>query len=456
MDLLGAASLPFLTRRNYYYEFKQIIPWSVLAGVVEGQFASVVVSKSFHGSPLLIAIATATPVAAFISSLVWGMLCVGRPKIRLLTFFTAGTALCAGIAGAVPTSGVGAVWFIAQVAAAQVLAAGVVTVRSAVWRSNYPREVRGRITAGLQRVRFIVSVLTVLLAAAICDRDPMSYRYIFPVAAAVGLVAAWMTRRLHIRGERSMLERHGQPLPDGDLRRGLAEPFSLTTLISPGHVLGQMVRVLRNDRRFMLYCVAQFFVGVANLMTISIVAVAITRDLPFGETWGFWVSTALLVALPQLVVLGSLERWGRLFDRLGVLRFRVINVALWTVSILMGMLATLVAVGLDELNPIYFPVAVGLFVLRSIFYGLGRAGGALAWHLGHLHFARPEEAEIYMGIHVSFTGFRGLVAPLGGIWLWQTIGWPVWLIALTFSLVSLALYGAMARQEGRTGEPDSL
>ena len=295
MDLLGAASLPFLTRRNYYYEFKQIIPWSVLAGVVEGQFASVVVSKSFHGSPLLIAVATATPVAAFITSLVWGMLCVGRPKIRLLTFFTAGTALCVGIVGAVPSSDAGAVWFIAQMAAAQVLAAGVVTVRSAVWKSNYPREVRGRITAGLQRVRFIVSVLTVLSAAAICDRDPMSYRYIFPVAAAVGFVAAWMTQRFHMRGERSMLDRHRSLLPDGDLRRGLAEPFSLTALISPGHVLGQMVRVLRNDRRFALYCVAQFFVGVANLMTISIVAVAVTRDLPFGQAWGFWVSTALLV-----------------------------------------------------------------------------------------------------------------------------------------------------------------
>ena len=69
--------------------------------------------------------------------------------------------------------------------------------------------------------------------------------------------------------------------------------------------------------------------------------------------------------------------------------------------------------------------------------------------------ARPGEAEIYMGINVSFTGMRGLIAPLGGIWLWQTIGGPVWLIALTFSLVSLALYGAMARHERRTGAPDS-
>ncbi|MCH8241528.1 MAG: hypothetical protein IH897_02830, partial [Planctomycetes bacterium] len=56
MDLLDVRSLPFLTRRNYVQEFKQIIPWSVLAGLIEGQFASVIVSKTFHGSELMIAI----------------------------------------------------------------------------------------------------------------------------------------------------------------------------------------------------------------------------------------------------------------------------------------------------------------------------------------------------------------------------------------------------------------
>ena len=87
LDILGTRKLPFLTRRNYLYEFRHLLCWSILAGLVEGQFASVLVSKTFHGSPLLIAIASATPFAAYVFSLAWGMLCVGRPKVGLSVRF---------------------------------------------------------------------------------------------------------------------------------------------------------------------------------------------------------------------------------------------------------------------------------------------------------------------------------------------------------------------------------
>ncbi len=459
MDLLGVRTLPFLTRRNYYYEFIQLIPWSILAGLVEGQFASVVVSKTFAGSALLIAIASATPMAAFLFSVVWGMLCVGRRKIRLAILFASGATLCAGTVGAIPTSPAGAIWFIIQMAAAQILLAGVVTVRSAFWKSNFPRTTRGQITARLQAARFVVSVLTVLVAAAICDRDPSSYRYLYPCAAGSGVLGIWLFRRIHIRGERSELRRHARPRENDGFSRELVEPFNVTALLSPGRVLGQMYRVLRNDRRFLQYCCAQLLIGIANLMTISIIVLVVTRDLQLGDTSEFWISLVLIQALPRLVMLGSLRRWGRLFDRLGVVRFRVLNVCCWNMSLVFGMVATLVTVTTDYFGPVEFLVAVAFFALRGIMQGLGYGGGALAWNLGHLHFARPEEAEIYMGIHVSLTGLRGLIAPLTGMWLWQTfqgIGWPVWLIwalAIALSLGSLSVFYTMARKEKREGMP---
>ena len=151
MDLLSVRALPFLARRNYYYEFKHLLLWSALAGLIEGQFASIVVAKTFGGGKLLITIATATPAASHMFSLFWGMLCVGRPKVRLLTMLAVGAVLLTGMVGAIPTTPVGAVWFIVQIAAVQILLAGVVTVRSALWKSNYPQVVRGRIAARLQQ-----------------------------------------------------------------------------------------------------------------------------------------------------------------------------------------------------------------------------------------------------------------------------------------------------------------
>ncbi|MFQ5414969.1 MAG: hypothetical protein ACE5E6_10975 [Phycisphaerae bacterium] len=238
MDLLNVRTLPFLTRRNYYYEFQHIVTWSILAGLIEGgQFASVVVSKSFGGSERLIAIATTTPVAALLCSLVWGMVCVGRAKLRVLTVLVAATALCAGAVFAIPGTRAGAVWFLVQMGAAQALIAGVVTVRSAVWRVNYPRSARGRIAARLQGARVITSVVTVLGAAVLCDRDPGAYRYIYPVAAACGIASVLFLPYIHIRGERAEIRRHRQPRFLGDVRTGLAEPFDQTAILPRGHVV---------------------------------------------------------------------------------------------------------------------------------------------------------------------------------------------------------------------------
>jgi hypothetical protein len=445
-DILGIRKLPFLTRRNYLYEFRHLLCWSILAGLVEGQFASVIVSRTFHGSPLLIAIASATPFAAYIFSLAWGMLCVGRPKVRLSVWFGAGMALFAATTALVPASPSAAGWFIAQIAAAQVLLAGVITVRSAIWRSNYPVEVRGQITARLQALRSIVGVITVQTAAAICDHQPAAYRYIFPIAAVSGVLGVLMLRRVRIRGERGELRRAratvGSGLPTATVSR-----YRLRELVSPVKAFGQLFRVLGSDRRFSKYCVAQTLQGAANLMTIPVAVAVVTRDLQPGGERAFWISTGLIVALPILGLLGSISRWGRLFDGVGVLRFRVVNVIGWAASILFGMFATLVTGDAERLGPTYLPVAVALFALRGLLHGISQGGGALAWNLGHLHFAKADEAEVYMGIHVFLAGVRGLIAPLAGMWLWTVIGWPVWLIALALALSGLWVYASLARLE---------
>lgn len=446
-DICGIRKLPFSTRRNYTYELQHLFSWSILAGLVEGQFASVVVSKTFHAGPFLIAVATATPFAAYVFSMVWGMLCVGRPKVRLAVGFGAVTALCAGMTGLVPASPSSAVWFIAQVAAAQVLLAGVVTVRSAIWKSNYPAPVRGQIAARLQAVRSIISVVSVQAAAAICDRQPDAYRYVFPIAALFGVIGVVMLRRLRIRGERGELRRARATSQTGEPHGGTIGRYRIAELISPASVFGQLFRVLRNDRRFSQYCIAQSLQGAANLMTIPVVVDVVTRHLEPDSERAFWISTGLIVALPILAVLGSLSRWGRLFDGVGVLRFRVVNVVGWTAAILFGMFGTLVTGDAHRIGPLYLPIAVVLFALRGILHGVSQGGGALAWNLGHLHFAKPDEAEVYMGIHVFLAGVRGLIAPLAGMWLWTTIGWPVWLIALGLALSGLAIYDAMARYE---------
>jgi hypothetical protein len=375
------------------------------------------------------------------------MLCAGRPKRKLFTLFALGSVCFAGLAGAAsPTSG-GAVWFVAHMAAAQIFLAGVVTVRSAVWKLNYPREFRGQITARIQRIRSIGSVTAVLIAGGMLDHDPHSYRLIFPIAALFGLWGVRLSTFIRVRGERPGAAGLRQASGEGRSRGGWTEPFALSSLLSPAQVLGQMVRVLREDRRFARYCVAQSLTGISNHMTIAVAVAIVTQRLDPGNEWGFWMSTALVTALPHLAMLGSIGRWGRMFDAVGVLRFRVINVCCWGAGVLFGLGGALVLEGADRLGAASFPLAVLLFAFRGVANGLGQGGGALAWNLGHLDFTEDDRAEIYMGIHVSLTGLRGLIAPFVGMWLWREIDWLVWLIALGFSAASWGTFVSLARYE---------
>jgi hypothetical protein len=53
--------------------------------------------------------------------------------------------------------------------------------------------------------------------------------------------------------------------------------------------------------------------------------------------------------------------------------------------------------------------------------GIADSGGVLAWNLGHNDFAKDHNASHYMGVHVTLTGIRGLIAPFLGVGIYQLL-----------------------------------
>ncbi|MCP4246366.1 MAG: hypothetical protein GY778_04885, partial [bacterium] len=392
----------------------------------------------------------ATTMFAKLVSLYWGMLCVGRRKMRLLTAFAAGTLMCLASVGATPQSAWGGWLFVGQVALAQVFLTGVITVRSALWKANYPTSFRAQITARLQLIRLLPSIAAMTAAGFLFDRDPLVYRFVYPVVALCGASAVVILQRMHVRGESADLRR----VPNGgdpDLGRGLAEPFSLATMLSPGHVVSHMFRVLRGDRRFAQYCGALALTGAGNLLVPSVLVVIVTQNLALGYVSSF----ILLEILHRATMMIALYRWAPYYDRVGVVRFRVVTGLCWLSFLVLGLIGTLVLCGQAAIGPVAPVIAALLYGLSSIAKGLGMGGGALAWNLGHLHFAQPKDAEVYMGVHVTLTGLRGLTMPFLGIWLWALIGWWVWLLAVLLSIAGLVGYILMAKTEAATGQPEN-
>ncbi len=442
MDLLGARKVPYMSRSAYLAEALHMLPWAVVVGMAEGEVAAVVVAKTFGGSAWLIGIAVAAQRFANLVSLVWGMLCIGRRKRRVLTILAAATVLCITSVAFTPRTSWGGWVFVGQMVAVQVFLSGVVTVRTALWKSNYPGRARGQITAKLQVIRAVVSIGAMIATARLFDSDPDVYRIAYPVVAAFGALGVVLLQRIHVRRERAELSRVAVD-NGGDFREGVAEPFSLAALLRPGNVLGQMYRVLREDRRFYRYCKALMFTGMGNLMIFPVIATIITLELKLS----YLMCIGLLSVVPRAVNIIALYLWAPYFDRVGVVRFRVAHGIVWLSHMVLGTIGTVWVLLRGEMGATATGLALGFYVLSRVAMGFGLGGGALAWHLGHLHFAKPADAEVYMGVHVTLTGLRGLVMPFLGIWLWTQTGIWAWLLATAFSFCGLMLYAAMARDE---------
>jgi hypothetical protein len=329
---------------------------------------------------------------------------------------------------------------------------GVVTTRASLWKSNYPKSHRGRITASLQIVRTLMSLPVILGGGLLFDFSPTAYHWFYPTVAIIGAIGLLVLKGERVRGERTALgDRNGddsEPIAEA----GVLQPFSLVTLITPHKLFSRMGQVLRDDPRFARYCKGQMCIGTANLMAMPVNTIVLTKVLGLSYT----ASNTLLDLIPRAVMILMLPVWARLFDRVGVLRFRKSNSLCWCGSMLFCGLGAMFALrfnpggSMQSVHPLMTPIFIWAMIaygIGRIFEGLALSGGAIAWNIGHLHFAEDDKAELYMGIHVSLTGLRGLIAPFLGTLIYEYFGSLVFLLGFVISYVGYVIFARLAKEE---------
>lgn len=430
MDLFLARSVPFMARRNYLIEMKHLLLWGVFIGMFEGTVSSVVVAKTFHASNWLVTIVVAIPMVANLAGLFWGSFAASRPKLALFFGFGLGTILLIGSIGLTPQTKWGGWIFAGQIGLARTLLAGCVTVRSGFWKHNYPAVMRGRIAARLQIVRYSLGIVIVTLVSMLFDVNPRMYHFVYPAVALVGVVGLLQLKPLHVRGERLSLVRSA--MAHTRRSRGILRP------------LREVYEVLRDDAAFRRYCTGMMLLGTGNIMIFPVMAIIITKELPLN----YIHSSILTDALPQFLMMVSLMSWADLFDRRGVVKFRVLNSLTWAMASVFGGIAALVLLMPGTLDStMMFVIAISLVATSRFFEGIGRGGGAIGWNLGHLHFAEDSKAEIYMGAHVFLTGLRGLTAPFIGTWLYSSYGPLVFLLSAILGFSGMLTFRSLMKGE---------
>lgn len=446
-DFLRTDDLPPLSRVNYVAETRQMFLWGVVVGAVEGSMASVVASKTFGAGPLLTQMIWSLPILVNVLNVFWSNFMRGRRRkplfAALVSFGLLGVASI-GLNDA-DWRPWGAWLFTAQIAFSHLFLSALITLRTTMWKANYPDSVRARIAGRLQTLRILLSAITSGLLGLLFNEDPGWYRVVYPAAACVGLLSLVPFRRIRMRGERQEIKRFRAHVvqkknnhSDGRIsaREGVAEAFE----------------ILRTDRLFARYMLAQFLLGAANFFTDPLLVNVLTKKLDFD----YFSSQGVLYLIPMTALLVSIRYWAPFFDRVGVLRFRIYNSGCWLASYIGITIAMgLIALG-GELGMV---LGIGVMIASRVMTGLGRGGGAIAWTLGHLHFAREHQTELYMGIHVGLTGLRGLVMPLIAWAISAQLGkfgldWCAFVVAVGLAGASHVMFRKMAAEDHSPRHPD--
>lgn len=364
---------------------------AVTLGALEGGLMGIIVKTQFDAvaAPsrvnLAVALVAGAPSFANLISLWISGLAEGHSKVRWVAALMAASSLVLILMALVPASLSGLLLLTAGMIAARLCWAGALTLRAAVWRANFPRHVRGRITGWISIIQSLIIASSALAIGAWMNYWPEAWRLAFPLAGLFGLAAALHYLR--------------SPIRQG--RRLLREELAARARRSGGH-LSAALQVLARDRDFRRYMLTMFLFGSGNLMVVALLVVVLNEQFQMPRFEQVLVASALpLLTLPLFTPL-----WARRFDAMHIFDFRARQAWVYVAAMLLFMLASLSGQHV-------------LFWAGAIALGAAMAGGNIGWNLGHHDFASDGQSTLYMGIHVSLTGLRGLLAPVVGMGLYQ-------------------------------------
>lgn len=442
-------NFPPMTRQSYLQELKTVSTVYIAIALVEGAVIGILAKKVFHVSDYQLTFITAAPMFANLTSFIWEHIAFARPKVRLICQIFLTVLFCISLVAFLPISPIGRWALTGLIILIRCLVTGVVTLRSIIWRHNYPRHIRSRITGRTAIIVQLAMLLTPIACSLVMDIHESAFRIFYPFGALVAVAGVISFSKIRLRHEKALLKHESSSHRD----RSIQSP---SARVWPG---ARMITILKKDALFRRYLLWQFFAGVSNMMAEP-VFIKIIAERTEGLQYEYIASTGIAQTLPVLVAMSVTPLWAHYLDRVHVARFRVIHSWFWCIA------QTLIGIGVLYTGNIY--VALGIFALARFIHGIARGGGILAWNLGHLDFASKELAAVYMGIHVTLTGIRGAIAPLIGMVLYtgwnpliikgnqyfpgfDGIGGYVFFIAASFGVLSAVGYYTLEKQMRKQG-----
>ncbi len=375
---------------------RELWSWSLVSfalAVIEGGVAGVLVNLIFKGQvsdfwlSQAVAITAGAPAIANLSSPLWAKIEQGKDKVKLVYLLNLGSSTCLMLFILAPINPIGMWMMVTGALLGRICWSGVLTVRSALWRANYPRYLRAKITASLALPMSLILAGTGSLIGWVSQNSIENIRLLYILLMLLGVTGAFYYRHLQIRGAKTLAE------SENNLKAEEGQ-FSWTMLFN----------ILKQDKPYRQYMFTMFIFGSGNLMFMAPLILIINEQLHIPQ----WQQIMMTSSLPLAVLPLTIGLWAKKLNRLHVVQYRAFHS--WSFVLAIGLFAIASAL---QLPALLWPA--------SFMFGTAVAGAVLGWNLGHHDFTTPERASQYMAVHVTLTGVRGLIMPILGVNLYQAL-----------------------------------
>jgi len=338
----------------------------ILGAVMSGMtlsFVVVIARYRLRASDIEIAFLSMAPVAGYLLSLVWANMMQGRRKmpfagwswvIARSLFFLVLFATCSKVFVGI----VVLFWLISSVAS---------PAYTQLMKEIYPDSDRARIM-GYARVCTVAAMIVVTLVAGKI-MESVSYRYVFPVAAAFGVASALVFNRIPAK------EAAGEPG------------------VRLHHFIADSASLLVRDKGYGWFCAAVFIFGFANFFATPACLLYEVDVLGVHE----FRQSIYTLTLYAVTTLGYFY-WGSRLDRPKPDKAVAWQMFWWAFI------------------PLAYLVATQWWMLlpAKALQGFVNAGVDLVYLTGVIYFAPTERVSQYYAVFTTLMGIRGVLGPLLG------------------------------------------
>lgn len=403
--LLGYRGIPWMSRPTYRYDFLSGILISLGAGVLIPTLLQLFALNTLGAKEWIVpvlgaGIAAGNLLGAFTSQII--------QRNRRIPYMVAGRLALAGgclAIAALPAQASSIIPFTVLSLLIFVVMSISLNVLTAVWQSNYPDKVRGRIVSRIFLTRLLVTAGAARLAAVALDELPWGHHLVYSLSAVFVVLSAIVFAKIRVRGERAIIRRH---------RKTPLRWFS-------------GFDILKHDRAYRWYMIYQFIGGCGNLMLCTGVLLLAVRNIFQID---FRQGASSFVLIPAILTLISLPLGGHLFDHMRITRLRAMG---------MGLFGVCRSVQLAGLLMQSWELLLAGFALEGITQGMTR----LLWSMAHTRYASPADGPKYQGVHMTLTGIRGLTIPFLGTWLYVSSGLGLYMFLIAIALIAIAGVGML-------------